>query len=200
MSAEMLPQPPSSSVADVEPGRIKVFGIIHIIFGGLGLMNVIGGIGMQILQEPFIRLTNQGESEEMVALQMQMYREMALTTWISTVISVIVAVLVLRAGIALVKRRQSAVKASNVYVVASLVAKAAGVLLFCMVVMPVASGAMDSMLDESIPDVKTILAVIKVTMAVAGVLAPLLGAVYPLCALVMLNKPQVKEFLAKNGT
>ena len=196
----MLPQPPSSSVADVERGRIKVFGIIHIIFGGLGLMNVIGGIGMQILQEPFIRLTNQGESEEMVALQMQMYREMALTTWISTVISVIVAVLVLRAGIALVKRRQSAVKASNVYVVASLVAKAAGVLLFCMVVMPVASGAMDSMLDESIPDVKTILAVIKVTMAVAGVLAPLLGAVYPLCALVMLNKPQVKEFLAKNGT
>ena len=196
----MLSQPPPSSVADVEPGRIKVFGIIHIIFGGLGLMNVIGGIGMQILQEPFIRLTNQGESEEMVALQMQMYREMALTTWISTVISVIVAVLVLRAGIALVKRRQSAVKASNVYVVASLVAKAAGVLLFCMVVMPVASGAMDSMLDESIPDVKTILAVIKVTMAVAGVLAPLLGAVYPLCALVMLNKPQVKEFLAKNGT
>ena len=38
MSGEMLPQPPPLQEQPYfEPKRIKVFGVIHIVFGGLGL-------------------------------------------------------------------------------------------------------------------------------------------------------------------
>ena len=201
----MLPQPAVGSVADIEPGRIKVFGVIHIVFGSLGLMNVVGMIGMEIFREPFIRLTGRGSSEEWIAVQVQMYRDLSPSTWISIVISLIVSALILQAGIALVRRRQSSVGASNTYALASLIAKGASVLLFYVMVMPVMSRHLEPLLNESIPgsdpaDLAPVLAGIKIAMVVAGVLAPLLGAIYPLCTLVMLNKPQVKEFLAKNGT
>jgi uncharacterized membrane protein YhaH (DUF805 family) len=202
MSAEMLSQPPPSSAADVEPGRIKVFGIIHIIFGALGVMNMVGGIVWLVFQEQIMGFSNAGEPEELIAAQEKMYRDLAPTSWISIVISLIVSVLILRAGIALVKRRQSSVKLSNTYALASLVAKAVGALLFFVMVMPVVSGALDTMLGESIPapDVKAVLAFIKGFMVLAGVLGPLMGAIYPLCSILMLNKPQVKEFLERNGT
>ncbi|MDP7107270.1 MAG: hypothetical protein QGH41_09340, partial [Roseibacillus sp.] len=50
----MLSQPPSSSVADVEPGRIKVFGIIHIIFGGLGLVGSAFGVVALLALNPVL--------------------------------------------------------------------------------------------------------------------------------------------------
>jgi hypothetical protein len=54
MSTEMLSQPPPSSVADVEPGRIKVFGIIHIIFGGLGLVGSAFGVVALLVLNPVL--------------------------------------------------------------------------------------------------------------------------------------------------
>ena len=147
-------------------------------------------------------VTNTGEPPELVAVQEKLHRDVASHSWISIVFSLIVSILILRAGIALMKRRRSSVRLSNTYALASLVAKVVGVFLFFVMVVPVVSGALETMLGESIPDpdAQAVLSGIKILMVVAGVLFPLMGAIYPLCTILMLNKAQVKEFLEKNGT
>ena len=52
MSGKEIEQPLSMSPEDIEPGRIKFFGVCQIVFGSLGLMNVAYGIVMQFLREP----------------------------------------------------------------------------------------------------------------------------------------------------
>ena len=49
MNGKEIEQPPSMSPDDIEPGRLRVFGVCHIVFGGLGLMNVVGGVAMDFL-------------------------------------------------------------------------------------------------------------------------------------------------------
>ncbi len=198
----MPPQPPSLSPGNPEPGRIRVFGIIHLVFGGLGVISALGGILWLVFQEEIMGVTNTGEPPELVAVQEKLHRDVASHSWISIVFSLIVSILILRAGIALMKRRRSSVRLSNTYAFASLVAKVVGVFLFFVMVVPVVSGALETMLGESIPDpdAQAVLAGIKILMVVAGVLFPLMGAIYPLCTILMLNKAQVREFLEKNGT
>ena len=137
MSAEMLSQPPSSSVADVEPGRIKVFGIIHIIFGGLGLVGSAFGVVALLALNPVLSWMEEmirqdsppGDvaGEEVVAVlesfgaMRTLLNDLALLNWVSSVTGLAVAVLILWAGIRLVKRRKDAVRCSNIYTWASIV-------------------------------------------------------------------------------
>ena len=41
---------------------------------------------------------------------------------------------------------------------------------------------------------------LKVSMYAAGILIPLIGAIYPVLSLLMLEKAEVKQFLAERGT
>ena len=202
MPSHMNPLPPPLYPGALEPGRIKVFGIIHTLFGVLGVINVVGALGWLVFHEQIMGFTNAGGPPELMAAQEKFHGDLAPHSWISLVISFIVSLLILRAGIALLKRRRSAVRVSNTYAVASLLAKVVGALLFFVMVMPVANGALDTVLGEGIPepDVEAILAGARIAMVVGGVVFPLIGAIYPLCSILMLNNPPVKEFLGENGT
>ncbi|NIP93714.1 MAG: hypothetical protein GWO24_09740, partial [Akkermansiaceae bacterium] len=89
--------------------------------------------------------------EELVELQIQMQNDMAVSSWISLVIGVVVSILILRAGLALVRRRKSGLKASNTYAWVSLAAKVAGLALFFGMVNPILNRTLEGFVDPSDP-------------------------------------------------
>ncbi|MBB21372.1 MAG: hypothetical protein CMN04_00525 [Roseibacillus sp.] len=198
MNGKEIEQPPSMSPDDIEPGRLRVFGVCHIVFGGLGLMNVVGGVSMQFFQRLWT-FTPPNGPDKLQEIQNEMYRDLTAYTWVTITMSLIVGVLILRAGIALTKRRQSSLRLSNIYVLSSLIAKIVAVVLFLVVAMPVIGEAVTAMLEESSAALPGWVGGLQVFIAVIGVISFLLSTIYPLCAFLMLNKPQVKAYLARHG-
>ena len=198
MNGKEIEQSPSMSPDDIEPGRLRVFGVCHIVFGGLGLMNVVGGVAMQFFQRLWT-FTPPNGPDKLQEIQNEMYRDLTAYTWVTITMSLIVGVLILRAGIALTKRRQSALRLSNIYVLSSLIAKIVSVILFLVVAMPVIEEAVTAMLEESSAALPGWVGGLQVFIAVIGVISFLFSTIYPLCALLMLNKPQVREYLARHG-
>lgn len=199
MNGQQIEQPPSMSPDDIEPGRLRVFGVCHIVFGGLGLMNVAGGVAMQFFQESLSALIQSNGPDKVQEIQNEMYRDLAVYTWITITMSLIVGVLILLSGIGLVKRRQSSVLLSNMYALSSLIAKVVGIVLFLLVATPVIGGAVNAMLAETNAALPGWVEGLQVFIGVVGVLSFLLSTIYPLCALIMLNKSQVRQYLARHG-
>ena len=198
MNGKEIEQPPSTSPDDIEPGRLRIFGVCHIVFGGLGLMNAAGGVAMQFFQRLWTFNPPNGP-DKLQEIQNEMYRDLTAYTWVTITMSLIVGVLILRAGIALTKRRQSSLRLSNIYVLSSLIAKIVSIVLFLVVAMPVIGEAVTAMLVESSAALPGWMGGLQVFIAVIGVISFLFSTIYPLCALLMLNKPQVREYLARHG-
>ena len=198
MNGKEIEPPQSMSPDDIEPGRLRVFGVCHIVFGGLGLMNVVGGITMQFFQRLWTSTPPNGP-DKLQEIQNEMYRDLTAYTWVTITMSLIVGIMILRAGIALTKRRQSSLRLSNIYVLCSLIAKIVSVVLFLVVATPVIGEAVTAMLEESSAPLPGWVGGLQVFIAVIGVISFLLSTIYPLCALLMLNKPQVKGYLARHG-
>ncbi|MEC9056080.1 MAG: hypothetical protein VX633_12270, partial [Verrucomicrobiota bacterium] len=134
--------------------------------------------------------------------------DLALSNWANVVFSLGVSILILGAGIALVKKRKAACEKSNRYVWCSIVAKGVQLILFLSFGL-----AAERKLNET---VESITNAGPARGASAGGISPdqlgemfslgaglvgiCLALVYPILTYVMLNKPQVKEFLARNGT
>ena len=198
MNGKEIEPPPSMSPDDIEPGRLRIFGVCHIVFGGLGLMNAAGGVAMQFFQRLWTFNPPNGP-DKLQEIQNEMYRDLTAYTWVTITMSLIVGVLILRAGIALTKRRQSSLRLSNIYVLSSLIAKIVSIVLFLVVAMPVIGEAVTAMLVESSAALPGWMGGLQVFIAVIGVISFLFSTIYPLCALLMLNKPQVREYLARHG-
>lgn len=199
MNVQQIEQPPAMSSDDIEPPRLRVFGVCHIVFGGLGLMNVVGGVAVQLFQESLSALTQSNGPDKVQEIQNEMYRDLAAYTWITITMSLIVGILILLSGIALTKRRQSSVRLSNAYALSSLIAKAVGIVLFLLVGMPVIGEAVNAMLAKTNAALPGWVEGLWVFIGVVGALSALLSAIYPLCALIMLNRPHVRQYLAKHG-
>ena len=219
MSGEMLPQPPPLSPADIEPGRIRVFGIIHIIFGSLGLLNGLLGIVILLAASPVLDFFGGVLGEELgkdekvfVDGLIDAFRtylsDLALSNWANVVFSLGVSILILGAGIALVKKRKAACEKSNRYVWCSIGAKAVQFILFLSFGL-----AAERKLNEAVESITptgpaggasaggvTPDQLGEMFSLGAGLVGICLALVYPILTYVMLNKPQVKEFLARNGT
>ena len=92
MGEEMLPQPaPLAAPPVYEPKRLKVFGIIHIVLGGLGLLYGLFQIAMLPFQEKMTRATAQGQPEEFIEAQIQMQKDMAGFSWLTAGLWIAVA-------------------------------------------------------------------------------------------------------------
>lgn len=197
----------------IEPAAIKVFGIIHIVFAGLGVLMAIFSFVSLLMQEALARFMNvttptAGAADEEVVQKVQelmatMQKDLMLPTIVSILFTMILAVLLLLAGIALVRKRKKAVSISNLYAMASIAFKVIGVVLFFTITKAAQERFYESytaFLEEAgSPGAAGLTNAMNVTGAVTGILTPVLMMIYPIIALVMLNRPSVREFLAQYG-
>lgn len=188
-----------SEEAILEPKRIQVFGVLHVVFGGLGLLNIVLGLVIMPLQTMMLSKqvrTSPSEDQRMIAeMQLKIYEKIGELNWINSLMGAVVAALILAAGITLLKRRKIGLKLSNTYAWVSIGAKVVGVVIFFLVVKPMITEAMEEIIPEGSKEGETVLMVFNIIMAVAGVLGPVLAAIYPIITLVMLNKPMVRQHL-----
>jgi len=217
----MIPQPPSFSPGDLEPGRIRVFGIMHIVFGALGLLGGSFFVAMLLVVDPLVLWFQDlveselpsgsavpPEAEMMIgafdALRILM-KELALLNWIHAVTSLVVAVLILVAGIRLVKKRRNAVQSSNLYSWASVARRLIYLVLFLTTgvqAMRRYHGKIEELTgaaSASAPGNLNMMQLQEVFGVATTVSSTFVALVYPILALVMLNKPLVKGYLDKNG-
>ena len=155
---------------------------------------------MHFLREPLFAITQPDVPDQIQKIQSSLYRDLGVYTWINAGMSLIVGFLILRAGIALTKRRQSSVRLSNIYAVSSLTAKGIGILLFLVVAMPAIGGAITAMLAEGNAVLPAWIGGLRILIVVIALGSFLLSTIYPLCSLIMLNKTPVKQYLARHGS
>lgn len=204
----------------LEPKSIKIFGIIHIVFGGLGLLmllfSIVTLIGIPFLlswgTETLAKEANPGDPGTEAVLKMleamkTLLADLTIPNWVQVITSIVVAFLILLAGIALVKKRKGALAKSNRYVWCSIGAKVINLALFFAIGMAAnnkyqeavagLSGATTGARGPGGLDMTQLQSMIS---SGGAVLTIALSLIYPILTYVMLNKANVKEYLACQGT
>lgn len=207
----------------LEPQSIKVFGVIHLVFGILGLLFALFSIATYIAL-PFVlnwgvdRLKEEMDSSDpgteavlgMLDAIKTLFADLTIVNWVTAITSLVVSFLILVAGIALLKKKKTGVAKSNRYVIASICAKVLNLGLYFAIGMA-ANAKYQEAISELTPRVKgarspggpggldmdQLQSMISSGGAVFGIA---LSAVYPILAYIMLNKPAVKDFLKNRGT
>ena len=187
---------PAAAFPNFEPKRVKVFGVMHIVFGGLGFGQVLGNLAMTPFQKQIMSFSSMGSPDEVMEAQLVMMEKLKPFTWISIVITLILASLIMRAGLRLVKKKPGALPASNLYAWCSIGAKAILLILFFVMVQPIYNEMFESMFDDTTPGADEALLVMRIATSVGGILGPLVTMVYPILALTMLNKKIVKDYFS----
>lgn len=175
-----------------QPQTVMVFGIMHVVFAGFGLLSGVWIVFESVVGNPF--LSRGPQTPEMAAqakAQAVMEQGMMPMTVISTVLTVIVGLLMLKAGILLIKKRRGGLLWSNRYAWSSLAAKAVNLALTFIYVMPAANGMFASLPRGAawIPRLEWIM----IGSMLAGLV---MTAVYPILTLVLLNAAKTKEWFA----
>lgn len=176
-----------------QPQTVKVFGIMHVIFAGFGLLMSIWVVFVMVVGNPFLHLMPQ--TPEMVAqakAQAAMEESMLPMNIISTALTVLVAAIMLRAGLLLLKKRRSGLQWSNRYAWASLASKVVNIVLALIYTMP----AVKEM--TSMPGATSALPPGQMEMIMIGsmILTIVAMSAYPIITLILLNRPKTKEWFA----
>ena len=184
-----LPQEPSNNpYAYVgEPAVVKVFGILHLIFAGLGILSVCWGLFIVIFGNPLLKLT---PSTPQMQAQMEAQAKLHPMTVATSILSLLVAVPMIIAGIQLLKSRKTALKWSNIYAFSSLGAKVSNLILIVI--------AIPTMLEISKTLMPSSAGVDGMGMAMVGgaVGSVVVTCLYPVLTLILLNRPAVKAWFA----
>lgn len=195
-SPGLAPPPPP---ALRPPSQIKVFAILHLVFGGLGLVGTALGLLMQKFGNSALFYPD-GANNPQAQLQRAIKEAGALHQNINYAVSVLLAVLLLIAGLKLLKRKSSGLAWSNAYAWLSITLKIVLAILFFTMVLPKLNGLLDGIVDEAVKsggkkEIGTIVSVAKMTVIATGVVSPLLTCIYPILSLVFLNRKSVKLHL-----
>ncbi len=176
----------------------KVFGILHLVFGGLGVVFGIFGMVNLWFSESYAGKQYSSYPEEMrgemEALMEPMY-EVQVWDIVSSVGSMVLAVLLIVSGVMLVKYRRLGRKISNIYSGLSVVHKLFGIAVVALVKAPAmreVGESLDRMGGGTGVDVG---GVMGPAVLVVGVISALVMMVYPVLSFFMLGKKQARESL-----
>jgi hypothetical protein len=198
---QMPPQPPRD-VPDVmlqEPGAIKTFGVLHLVIAGygilMGLFSLLGTVFFQGLSKNLLSprgAAGPSGSEQEMAM-MNYMNEMQVFTYVSLAFSMILSVLLIIAGIGLLKGRESGRVMSLRYAWASLVTKAITFAFTIAVVMP-ATKRMTDTLYQGLPG--NMGNTMGSFMQYSQLITILFTCIYPIIVLVVMKGQKIKEYMA----
>lgn len=174
-----------------EPPAVKVFGILHLVFAGFGLIGAGWGLFVALVGNPFLKFSPAGQMDAQIAMQTKI-SPMTIT---SGILSLLVAIPMIIAGVQLLKKRRNGLKWSNTYAWSSLGAKLINLVLAVTIMIP----AMQEMTQGMLASSKAPAAVSGMMsgfMAVGTIGGVVISCVYPILALVLLNRPATKAWFA----
>lgn len=175
-----------------EPPAVKVFGILHLVFAGLGILSAIWGLVMTFVGNPFLKFSPpSAQLDAQIALQ----ERLAPMTGTNAILSLLVAVPMIIAGIRLLKKRGSGLKWSNIYGISSLLAKAVNA-VFTLVIYVPAMHEMTRTIVGSSPAPGGFSEIMSASIAGGALIGIVISCVYPGLTLFLLNRPAARAWFA----
>jgi hypothetical protein len=179
-----------------DPSAVKVFGIMHLVLAGLGVLMALWGLFIALAGNPFLKLTHSmPEMKAQYEAQMAMQEKLNPYSIATSVLSLLVAIPMVIAGIKMLKRQKSGLKWSNRYAIFSLAAKVITLILALTFVVP----AMQEMTGEIMGEAKIPKAasgIIGASMAGGTIIGVVMTCIYPVLSLIILNRPATKAWFA----
>ncbi len=179
-----------------QPQTVKVFGIMHVIFGAYGILTILLAFVAMAGVNPYLALIPKTPAASaQMEQQAEMQTEMLPMTIAATVISVVITAFILTAGILMLKRRRNGLKWSNRYAWTSLAGKAFNAVIAIFYTYPM----MEEMMSKSgggaaMPGAMA--GAMEWVMIGSMVFGILITCIYPILTLVLLNRPKTKEWFA----
>jgi len=193
-----LPQGPTSIPPELlgEPAAVKVFGVLHLVFAGLGIISAVWGLFIAVIGNPFLKLTAANpEMSRHLDAQLAMQAKINPMSITAAILSMIVAIPMIIAGIQLLKRRKNALMSSNTYAWSSLGAKLINLVLTVTILVP-AMQEMTRGITGGAPMPAGFPGIMSGFMAGAAIGGVLVSSIYPILTLVLLNPAAVKAWFA----
>ena len=191
---QMINQPPPDlAVGNMrEPGAIKTFGVLHLVIAGLGFLAVLFIAVAAVFSDSLSKFQADipGQNSRLPEIQKAYMQEMLPFTWASIAFSLILTVMLVLAGIHLLKIRDKGRVLSLRYAWTSLAMKALLLIGTIIIVMP-ATKRMTEQMYEGIPGS----AAVNGIMPAMQLLSVLATCIYPVIVLVMMKSPKIKEYL-----
>lgn len=171
-----------------QPQTIKIFGIFHLILGGLGSLMLLWTLVIIFYGNPFMAMV--GNTPEMQAQENFQNETMGVTIF-TTAIHALITVLILMAGVKLIKGRRDALKFSNGYAWLSLASKVINLVVSLVYVLPKTAELMPAPAPGS-----AVIPSSGMEIFMIGTFAGtfIMGIIYPILSLVLLNRPNVKSW------
>ncbi len=182
-----------------DPPVVKVLAIMHLVFAGIGIMTALWALFIAVFGNPFLKMMpHTPQMEGQIQAQMEMQQKVQPMSLAGGLLSLIVAVPMILAGIRMLKKKRDGLKWSNRYAYTSLGAKAVNLVLTVTILVPAMNTMASGMMPKSsVPGgMEGIMSGIMVGSAIGGVL---LSCLYPILTLVLLNRPQTKEWFARQA-
>lgn len=176
-----------------EPQTVKIFGILHLVFGAFGVVSLVSGVVMILFGNFFMDMLPQTPAVVAQAqAQTEMNDKLMPLNIVSTILTLVVTALIITAGVTLLKKRRSGLKWSNRYAVASIVMKIIVAILTVTITLPAMKGLMQSQSSAGGAPAGAVEAGMM-GGALVGVLLPL---IYPVLTLILLNRPTIRTWFA----
>ncbi len=187
--------PPPMPLAN-PPGQIKVLGILHLVFAGLGVVIALFGLISQRFNESVLRMQeNAGGIQEAQARVSRSLTEATQSiNWFGCGSSILLAIPLVVAGLGLLKGRRSGLAWSNGYAWTSILLKIIYVVLVLTLVIPEINRLLVGFESQG-PEVKIFADIMKPTMIATLVATPIVSCIYPILVLVLLNRESVRKSL-----
>ena len=177
---------------------------MHLI---LGIVGVIGGLFSVVMQlaskAMFKTLAETMEEEEGAAFLEQTieYTEkLAAISYFDLLARVFIAVVIIIAGVSLLKAKRNSVKKSNLYAFVSIGLKALMLVIVIAVVIPATNEYYDALAAAGAEQPGVEMGLQKVLGSASQALTPVISMLYPILALILLNRKPVREWLAQHGS
>ena len=198
-----LPQPPPMPVpVQVEPQAVKTFGVIHLIFAGLGFITGLWYITSYFLAGLtgiFQDASLGPQMQKQMEMQVQMQMELRWVSLMTGIFMIGLAVLLLISGLKLVRSNPGGIPWSNRYAWISIATKLVSMVVAIGWVVPRTKALMEQVMTGSGMPAgagQSVVSAMSGFMSISSVLTPLLSCTYPVLALYFLNRPAVKEWRA----
>jgi len=178
------------------PPVVKVMGILHLVFAGLGLLGAVWGLFIAIVGNPFLKMMPATpEMHAHLEAQMAMQEKIKPMTITSSTLSLLVAIPMIIAGIKLLRKHKDGLKWSNIYAVSSLAAKVVNMVLAVTILIPAMREMTQGIMAKShLPgSAESIMGGFMAGGAIGGAL---ISCAYPLLTLVLLNRAAPKAWFA----
>jgi hypothetical protein len=187
----------------IAPASIKVFGILHLILAGYGILMSIFSLGGLLFQKKIMEISTSMTGDSSLAAQeaqIKFQQETAIVNYTQLIFTFILAMVLIYAAINLLKNKDRGRKQTNLYAWMAIGSKIILIFLSLTIVVP----ATKRMMYSSIVDIggsstmtSSLDSMVTFGAGFGVIMVYLLGLIYPVLCLVLLNKTRVKEYLFK---